>query len=179
MPHHSSISNMDHSRDPCPWVALSDFGGAFCMGVSRLHILPKFIALLPNLFFQTPPSPQPTLIPRKVAKKTRLLGYRRCSLARCQGLQKLSLWRTTNRRSHSHQSSCACTWGEFRASLSFLALKRNYTDSPTCSGYGEAYSQHSTARSRAIGRRKILGMRVCAFFPSPQSITGGGGGCCQ
>ena len=25
---------MDHSRDPCPWVALSDFGGAFCMGVS-------------------------------------------------------------------------------------------------------------------------------------------------
>ncbi|OCK98453.1 mitochondrial import inner membrane translocase subunit tim-17 [Cenococcum geophilum 1.58] len=23
---------MDHSRDPCPWVALSDFGGAFCMG---------------------------------------------------------------------------------------------------------------------------------------------------
>ncbi|KAK5014650.1 hypothetical protein LTR60_003250 [Cryomyces antarcticus] len=24
--------DMDHSRDPCPWVALSDFGGAFCMG---------------------------------------------------------------------------------------------------------------------------------------------------
>ena len=24
----------DHSRDPCPWVCLSDFGGAFCMGVS-------------------------------------------------------------------------------------------------------------------------------------------------
>nr|POE64920.1 putative serine/threonine-protein kinase iksa [Quercus suber] len=23
---------LDHSRDPCPWVALSDFGGAFCMG---------------------------------------------------------------------------------------------------------------------------------------------------
>ena len=23
---------MDHSRDPCPWVALSDFGGAFSMG---------------------------------------------------------------------------------------------------------------------------------------------------
>ncbi|KAL5407283.1 translocase of the inner membrane [Paraphaeosphaeria minitans] len=23
---------MDHSRDPCPWVALNDFGGAFCMG---------------------------------------------------------------------------------------------------------------------------------------------------
>ncbi|KAI9849242.1 MAG: translocase of the inner membrane [Sclerophora amabilis] len=23
---------MDHSRDPCPWVVLSDFGGAFCMG---------------------------------------------------------------------------------------------------------------------------------------------------
>ncbi|RMZ88906.1 hypothetical protein DV736_g3862, partial [Chaetothyriales sp. CBS 134916] len=23
---------MDHSRDPCPWVAISDFGGAFSMG---------------------------------------------------------------------------------------------------------------------------------------------------
>ncbi|KAJ5811221.1 hypothetical protein N7447_010737 [Penicillium robsamsonii] len=23
---------MDHTRDPCPWVALSDFGGAFAMG---------------------------------------------------------------------------------------------------------------------------------------------------
>ncbi|KAL2069992.1 hypothetical protein VTL71DRAFT_14672 [Oculimacula yallundae] len=23
---------MDHTRDPCPWVALNDFGGAFCMG---------------------------------------------------------------------------------------------------------------------------------------------------
>ncbi|KAK3707749.1 translocase of the inner membrane [Vermiconidia calcicola] len=26
---------LDHTRDPCPWVALSDFGGAFCMG--RTH----------------------------------------------------------------------------------------------------------------------------------------------
>ncbi|KAF7578239.1 hypothetical protein PtrM4_024790 [Pyrenophora tritici-repentis] len=24
--------SMDHTRDPCPWVALRDFGGAFCMG---------------------------------------------------------------------------------------------------------------------------------------------------
>jgi hypothetical protein len=24
---------MDHSRDPCPWVILNDFGGAFSMGV--------------------------------------------------------------------------------------------------------------------------------------------------
>lgn len=24
---------MDHGRDPCPWVILNDFGGAFCMGV--------------------------------------------------------------------------------------------------------------------------------------------------
>ncbi|KAI9726742.1 MAG: translocase of the inner membrane [Chrysothrix sp. TS-e1954] len=23
---------MDHTRDPCPWVALNDFGGAFAMG---------------------------------------------------------------------------------------------------------------------------------------------------
>ncbi|KNG83104.1 import inner membrane translocase subunit tim-17 [Aspergillus nomiae NRRL 13137] len=28
---------MDHSRDPCPWVALSDFGGAFCMGDYRAN----------------------------------------------------------------------------------------------------------------------------------------------
>jgi hypothetical protein len=27
---------MDHSRDPCPWVILNDFGGAFAMGV-RVH----------------------------------------------------------------------------------------------------------------------------------------------
>jgi hypothetical protein len=26
-------NNMDHSRDPCPWVILNDFGGAFAMGV--------------------------------------------------------------------------------------------------------------------------------------------------
>jgi import inner membrane translocase subunit TIM17 len=25
---------MDHGRDPCPFVILNDFGGAFCMGVS-------------------------------------------------------------------------------------------------------------------------------------------------
>ncbi|KAK8178100.1 putative mitochondrial inner membrane translocase subunit [Phyllosticta citrichinensis] len=31
---------MDHSRDPCPWVALSDFGGAFCMGV-RFEFRPQ------------------------------------------------------------------------------------------------------------------------------------------
>ncbi len=24
---------MDHGRDPCPWVILNDFGGAFAMGV--------------------------------------------------------------------------------------------------------------------------------------------------
>jgi import inner membrane translocase subunit TIM17 len=30
---------MDHTRDPCPWVTLSDFGGAFCMGVSREYSL--------------------------------------------------------------------------------------------------------------------------------------------
>lgn len=25
---------LDHGRDPCPWVILNDFGGAFAMGVS-------------------------------------------------------------------------------------------------------------------------------------------------
>ncbi len=31
---------MDHSRDPCPWVALSDFGGAFAMGVRPANTPP-------------------------------------------------------------------------------------------------------------------------------------------
>lgn len=26
-------ATMNHERDPCPWVVLNDFGGAFCMGV--------------------------------------------------------------------------------------------------------------------------------------------------
>lgn len=29
---------MDHTRDPCPWVILTDFGGAFAMGVSTTNI---------------------------------------------------------------------------------------------------------------------------------------------
>lgn len=29
----STQSAMDHTRDPCPWVILNDFGGAFAMGV--------------------------------------------------------------------------------------------------------------------------------------------------
>lgn len=29
---------MDHSRDPCPWVILNDFGGAFAMGVRLLPV---------------------------------------------------------------------------------------------------------------------------------------------
>lgn len=30
---------MDHGRDPCPWVILNDFGGAFCMGVRPSPLL--------------------------------------------------------------------------------------------------------------------------------------------
>lgn len=32
MPGGSHEEGIDYSRDPCPWVALSDFGGAFSMG---------------------------------------------------------------------------------------------------------------------------------------------------
>lgn len=33
------VLKMDHSRDPCPWVILNDFGGAFAMGVgAHAHI---------------------------------------------------------------------------------------------------------------------------------------------
>lgn len=31
---------MDHGRDPCPWVILNDFGGAFSMGVRPHHPCP-------------------------------------------------------------------------------------------------------------------------------------------
>lgn len=31
--------SMDHTRDPCPWVILNDFGGAFAMGVRLNHPL--------------------------------------------------------------------------------------------------------------------------------------------
>lgn len=30
---------MDHTRDPCPWVILNDFGGAFSMGVCFVLLL--------------------------------------------------------------------------------------------------------------------------------------------
>jgi hypothetical protein len=38
---HDEYGTMDHSRDPCPWVILNDFGGAFAMGVCphKLHVL--------------------------------------------------------------------------------------------------------------------------------------------
>lgn len=42
---------MDHTRDPCPYVILSDFGGAFSMGV-RLSLVPivmfQYSSLLSN-----------------------------------------------------------------------------------------------------------------------------------
>lgn len=39
----TSNRTMDHSRDPCPWVIINDFGGAFSMGVSRHPVLPPGI----------------------------------------------------------------------------------------------------------------------------------------
>lgn len=41
---------MDHTRDPCPWVALNDFGGAFCMGVCNR----TFSFILPEDEWWTP-----------------------------------------------------------------------------------------------------------------------------
>jgi len=37
---------MDHGRDPCPWVVLNDFGGAFAMGV-RTYPSPGTESFLP------------------------------------------------------------------------------------------------------------------------------------
>lgn len=35
----------DHTRDPCPWVILNDFGGAFAMGVMSLSSRASSFAL--------------------------------------------------------------------------------------------------------------------------------------
>jgi len=81
---------MDHSRDPCPWVALSDFGGAFCMGVSPLsqkHILP---ARFPTNNHFSP-----------------LTGNRRLPLARHQRLPQQPLRRTPHRRPNGDKSARA------------------------------------------------------------------------
>jgi len=64
---------MDHSRDPCPWVALSDFGGAFCMGVC----VSQFYFIVPSIFHEHEVS-------TKSSANTCLfiLGYRKRCLAR-------------------------------------------------------------------------------------------------
>lgn len=85
MPHQEGHHGLDHSRDPCPWVALSDFGGAFCMGVCQpitIHT-PSNRAIL--TIFAT--------------------GNRRSSLARHQRLPQLTLQRTHDRLHHCHQSA--------------------------------------------------------------------------
>lgn len=40
---------MDHTRDPCPWVILNDFGGAFSMGVCPPQSSLVLLLLLPLL----------------------------------------------------------------------------------------------------------------------------------
>lgn len=71
----SSPHTMDHSRDPCPWVALSDFGGAFCMGVC----LPMNTSTPIRIDFGSLINPGCGL------------GYRWCCLARCQGFPQQPL----------------------------------------------------------------------------------------
>ena len=51
---------MDHTRDPCPWVIASDFGGAFCMGVSLSHPSGPQTSLFPSALPTTlSPNSQP------------------------------------------------------------------------------------------------------------------------
>jgi hypothetical protein len=87
---------MDHSRDPCPWVILNDFGGAFAMGVCPLG------RCISNPYTNT------------------TLGCRRSSMAWCKGrkylladtrncaykpiVPQLTLRRATHRCHHSDQS---------------------------------------------------------------------------
>ena len=74
---------IDHSRDPCPWVVLSDFGGAFAMGVG---------------------SPHHSLQHIRANKKKKPLGRRRRNLARGKRLQEFSQWRTLHRSAHIDKS---------------------------------------------------------------------------
>ena len=85
---------MDHSQDPCPWMILSNFGGAFSMGVKA-----PFSLLL--------------LYQSSLTETATLVGYRWSRLARCKGLPKLSPRRTTHRGHHRDQSTRTSRRGEF------------------------------------------------------------------
>ncbi|KAF4786010.1 hypothetical protein HER10_EVM0012510 [Colletotrichum scovillei] len=37
---------MDHTRDPCPWVILNDFGGAFAMGAIGGTVWHEMVAMI-------------------------------------------------------------------------------------------------------------------------------------
>lgn len=102
---------MDHSRDPCPWVALSDFGGAFSMGVRP----PPPPSPIPQ------PPQQPTNPPRPP------LGHRRCPLARHKRLPQLPLRRAPHRRPHGHQGARPGAWRQLwrlGRSVFYLRLRR-------------------------------------------------------
>lgn len=78
---------MDHGRDPCPWVILNDFGGAFAMGVRPYH--------------PSPSTMRPTLLTLPPT------GNRRHDLARHQRLSQQPLRRAADRRHHSCQDARA------------------------------------------------------------------------
>lgn len=124
---------MDHSRDPCPWVALSDFGGAFCMGVSLLCTLLQHISSCPSNLSLGP------LIENQIVFRESEVQYGTVSKA-------TETHPTVNVESAPSQPS---------------KLVRQYWGA--ISGYGEACSQRLTVRSRGFGRRKILGMLVCVL----------------
>lgn len=153
----------DHSRDPCPWVTLQDFGGAFCMGV-RFPFRHPF-----------PPGPSRNLLTNPLL----FLGHRRRSMARRERLPEFSLRRATDRRPDSHQSPCAGPRWEFRG-LGRCVLpsfpntinkkgKRKVRESRVLTniGWHKVYSRHSIAPSRGSGRRRILIMPV--RFTTPGS----------
>ena len=106
----SSPTAMDHGRDPCPYVILNDFGGAFAMGVRVKASFRSLLLPSPHLGITT------CCHRRKTAKHhsetDRLTvglhtGYWRNHLARHQGLPKLSLRRAPHRRHHRRQDAGA------------------------------------------------------------------------
>jgi hypothetical protein len=126
---------MDHSRDPCPWVILNDFGGAFAMGVSvSAHICS------PHMLTKHP-------------------GSRWCGMAWCQRGMCLQ---STRRCSPRPVLTRSCSFVTLPMANDALAPSQLSKPAPPYSvatlASGEASSTHTTARSRAYGRRRTHGM---------------------
>jgi hypothetical protein len=121
---------MDHSRDPCPWVILNDFGGAFAMGV-RAHA--SELSALANS----------------------TSGCWWCCMARCEGCTYKVLGSSSTVLTSFLSSATPPTAND--ASAPSQPLRRAHRFSAATSVSGEDFSTHTTAQSRAYERRRTHG----------------------